>query len=1217
MASKVMMEAYTFRDPSGRLPNDEVMLSASKHGIEASHPSHRTVIECWEWSRVEAVTGEPSRNADEMDLVTIIVAAAGVGINEGVDIESGVAPPFTFQFECESHSALVRALQRTPSDRLPMLVSQSSPAGQSAKSGAKGGTVARMPLLPPPPARAAAVVVAAPRKRTSLEPERKAAPTRTKTMMVQDWDFVMMFPVRQCHSQIVAKTRFSCDRFCKIMLGVRTATLIRGGAAGKFAKEAADLARKKVAEAAAAAAEQAGLPPPMAEDAPQRTREVMEFIDPAHRILRSNRCFLTPDGKHPHKLRKSGLTLEDFDKKIESETNSKKEDALRQELMDGMKEYMEQEYIAEVGNNKPCTAEQFAMLVAKSAVRRLLLTCGLYTQMKWSADKDEVLVCIRADEGDLRNAADKSNYRMQTLNQPFDKGRKHFLPEVVFKDPNLMTRAIAMMQERVDDDETPMMDPGMYRHHWQDAMLEKIMAQTGHREEHGYAESKPYVAPYADYTDDEGNEHFQIIFRHYRNRKGELTPFRQVDRIRLTMEIMNRHLNIPRLKHSKLLTDCFPLHDKTVLEHLRNGWALNWRMHPLPTGTAQPLLLIRDYFGEKVALYFAWLEHYTSSLIFPAVYGLAMQWSPSEGISLIVFGCVVSIWASRVTEQWNQQNAVLNLMWGTANFEAQEAERPQFKGVPRFSPIDDQPEIHHAAGTARARKQLVAMGTCTMLMCCAVSATWGCLLMKRVMSNPHNMGETGIKLAGFLNAMQIGIGNYLYGRIAMRLTDWENHRTQSEWETMLITKTFLFRFLNSYVSFFYIAFAKFLLEVNDLKRCEILSPNPPGFKGNLVYPGMPECYKGCGTVFRPMRCMDELSTQIMMIFVTQLVAGNFSEIVFPFISRKLKVRKEMKGLGKITDPKTGEERYRTPEEVYEQPELEAKFSEYRIEKEAFNDYAEMVIQFGFVTLFVVAFPLTPVLALVNNILELHVDSFKLCFGFRRPFPQIGSNIGKWAFFMNLQSTISVVTNIAIIIFTTTLFNSWRLYQKWLLFIVAEHVLLVIKVAIQGGTKAEPEWCKELHARHTRIVQRVFKGLIPEVEDDDDEEAEALVLTVLPNNHSFAEKVTIDLDELEERFKALQNEDVSLGSLAGDLANKVVGEGQDAYKKTKQKLRYGQHMAAGVGAGLVMGAGQGLATVKSIGRSIKNGELDDDLKAKFAGAMNTVTEEFGEMTRMLV
>ena len=68
------------------------------------------------------------------------------------------------------------------------------------------------------------------------------------------------------------------------------------------------------------------------------------------------------------------------------------------------------------------------------------------------------------------------------------------------------------------------------------------------------------------------------------------------------------------------------------------------------------------------------------------------------------------------------------------------------------------------------------------------------------------------------------------------------------------------------------------------------------------------------------------------------------------------------------------------------------------------------MQFGFVTLFVVAFPLTPVFALLNNVLELHVDAVKLCFGFRRPFPGIASNIGRWAFFMNLQSSVSVVTN---------------------------------------------------------------------------------------------------------------------------------------------------------------------------------------------------------------
>jgi hypothetical protein len=44
----------------------------------------------------------------------------------------------------------------------------------------------------------------------------------------------------------------------------------------------------------------------------------------------------------------------------------------------------------------------------------------------------------------------------------------------------------------------------------------------------------------------------------------------------------------------------------------------------------------------------------------------------------------------------------------------------------------------------------------------------------------------------------------------------------------------------------------------------------------------------------------------------------------------------------------------------------------------FKDYGEMVIQFGYCTLFVAAFPLAPVLALVNNWIELRVDGWKLC-----------------------------------------------------------------------------------------------------------------------------------------------------------------------------------------------------------------------------------------------
>ena len=42
-----------------------------------------------------------------------------------------------------------------------------------------------------------------------------------------------------------------------------------------------------------------------------------------------------------------------------------------------------------------------------------------------------------------------------------------------------------------------------------------------------------------------------------------------------------------------------------------------------------------------------------------------------------------------------------------------------------------------------------------------------------------------------------------------------------------------------------------------------------------------------------------------------------------------------------------------------------------------GEYLEMVIQYGFVTIFVTAFPLAPLLALVNNVFELRVDAKKL------------------------------------------------------------------------------------------------------------------------------------------------------------------------------------------------------------------------------------------------
>lgn len=52
-----------------------------------------------------------------------------------------------------------------------------------------------------------------------------------------------------------------------------------------------------------------------------------------------------------------------------------------------------------------------------------------------------------------------------------------------------------------------------------------------------------------------------------------------------------------------------------------------------------------------------------------------------------------------------------------------------------------------------------------------------------------------------------------------------------------------------------------------------------------------------------------------------------------------------------------------------------------------------MIQFGYASLFVVSFPLAPLLALLNNYFEIRVDSFKLLHNTSRPVPRKAQDIG--------------------------------------------------------------------------------------------------------------------------------------------------------------------------------------------------------------------------------
>jgi hypothetical protein len=61
----------------------------------------------------------------------------------------------------------------------------------------------------------------------------------------------------------------------------------------------------------------------------------------------------------------------------------------------------------------------------------------------------------------------------------------------------------------------------------------------------------------------------------------------------------------------------------------------------------------------------------------------------------------------------------------------------------------------------------------------------------------------------------------------------------------------------------------------------------------------------------------------------------------------------------------------------------------------YEEYLEMVVQFGYIIFLSTLFPLAAFFSLLNNLLEIRTDAFKLCMIYQRPFSQRVKDIGHW------------------------------------------------------------------------------------------------------------------------------------------------------------------------------------------------------------------------------
>lgn len=96
-------------------------------------------------------------------------------------------------------------------------------------------------------------------------------------------------------------------------------------------------------------------------------------------------------------------------------------------------------------------------------------------------------------------------------------------------------------------------------------------------------------------------------------------------------------------------------------------------------------LLGWGFFFEQIAFYLAFLNMYSSWLIYPAVFGTGFYiyfWIDGDlnNDILLFYSILLSIWTTFLTEMWKRKQNELAYIWDVSNYQESEPIRFEYKG---------------------------------------------------------------------------------------------------------------------------------------------------------------------------------------------------------------------------------------------------------------------------------------------------------------------------------------------------------------------------------------------------------------------------------------------------------------------------------------------------------------------------------------------------------
>ena len=448
----------------------------------------------------------------------------------------------------------------------------------------------------------------------------------------------------------------------------------------------------------------------------------------------------------------------------------------------------------------------------------------------------------------------------------------------------------------------------------------------------------------------------QVVFNEYDINKDGIIDFQEWLSVGL----------LDFLKHGKIVVREFLRHDRALRDQVQEAWNKKW-------GVYMPRPEALHYLGPDCTMYCEFLTFYSRKLLILAVVGVIVaiftvvvpfannssNSSTSNGMVMLGFACFTSLWSSFSLALWSQRQYALEEVWGTATSYNNYMKFIKLPSLNSFQPNNN----------IRVKKKI-----------------------------GNNQNEPWLRLRRFSTSIASLILLFIVFYVDLHLLRWKVSLDAFLSTDIIVTKhSYVYRKLYSFIpstvkagvmTIFDEIFRHFVHYCIIVEKRSTKADEQDSRILKLV--GFQCVSKFLFLFYFSFALQDiwKLQTSLFVILLTSMFFQNAKEVVLPYMKtrwkeatllhRRVQYLQQQQEKQHENSAKNEEKNKNMNKTTLMLTELQEDYllKEY---DDTFEDYIEMLLQYGQITLFASVFPLGGMLAFINNLIEIRGDSYKMLF----------------------------------------------------------------------------------------------------------------------------------------------------------------------------------------------------------------------------------------------